>query len=81
MKKLFIDGKRTAYVPEQCGDTLTVGQLISALQAAVEWGDLSADSPIYLSNDRGYTFGEIDIDVMIGEDYESAEDYRLEVNT
>lgn len=58
-KKLFIDGKRTGYAPEQCGETLTVGQLIQALQQGIEWGELSEDMPIYLCNDRGYTYGEI----------------------
>lgn len=58
-KKLFIDGKRSGYEPEQCGETLTVGQLRKALEKAVEWGDLSDDMPIYLRNDNGYTYGEI----------------------
>lgn len=81
MKTLFIDGKRTGYSPDQCGETMTVQQLISALGKAIEWGDLSEDSPIYLANDRGYTFGEISdySSFMIGEDYASAEDYTMEV--
>lgn len=81
MKTLFIDGKRTGYSPSQCGETMTVQQLIHALEKAIEWGDLSEDSPIYLANDRGYTFGEISdySSFMIGEDYASAEDYTMEV--
>lgn len=80
MKTLFIDGKRTGYAPDQCGETMTVSQLISALEKAIEWGDLSEDSPIYLVNDRGYTYGEISDynSFMIGEDYENAEDYTME---
>lgn len=80
MKTLFIDGKRTGYSPDQCGETMTVQQLISALEKAIEWGDLSEDSPIYLANDRGYTYGEISdySSFMIGEYYASAEDYTME---
>ena len=80
-KKLFIDGKRTGYGPEQCGETLTVGQLIQALQQGIEWGELSEDMPIYLCNDRGYTYGEINDynSFMIGKDYQSADDWKPEI--
>lgn len=72
---LFIEGKRTGYSPDQCGETMTVGQLLHALEAAIEWGELSADMPIYLSNDSGYTYGEISSwnSFSVGEKYDDAD--------
>lgn len=52
-KKVFITGKRNGYDTEQCGKTLTVGQLIDLLK------DFNEDSPVYLINDNGYTYGSI----------------------
>ena len=81
MKTLFIDGKRTGYSPEQCGETLTAKQLANALLNAIEWGDIDADSPVYLANDSGYTYGEINEwnSISVGEDYEHAE--RMNIQT
>lgn len=78
-KKLFIDGKRSGYAPEQCGDTMTVGQLREALNRAVNRGDLTDDMPIYLCNDNGYTYGEISSwnSFTIGSGYDSAEDFEI----
>ena len=59
MKRLFIDGKRTGYNPKQCGETMTVGMLMEALEQGIRWGDLKKSTPIYLCNDGGYTYGEI----------------------
>lgn len=58
MKKtnVFIDGKREGYSPEQCGNTLTVGELIELLQ------DYDEDSKIFISNDNGYIYGSIRYD-------------------
>ena len=53
MDILIIDAKRTGYSPEQCGKTLTVGELIDVLS------DYEEDTPIYLSHDNGYTYGNI----------------------
>lgn len=85
MKVLFIDGKRTGYSIEQCGETMTVRQLVGTLKFAVANGYLDADSPIYLANDNGYTFGEISDwnSFMVGEAddaedvYESAKEDGL----
>lgn len=52
-QKLFIRGNRNGYSPDQCGKTLTVGELIALLE------DFDKDMPIYLSNDGGYTYGSI----------------------
>ena len=53
MKALFIEGNRSGYAPEQCGDTLTVKELIEIL------GQFDDDSPVYIRNDEGYTYGHI----------------------
>lgn len=52
-KKLFIRGNRNGYSPEQCGRTLTVGELIALLE------DFDEDMPVFLDNDHGYTYGSI----------------------
>lgn len=52
--KLFIEGRRTGYSPEQCERTFTVKELI-------EWLDqFEDDTEVYLKNDNGYTYGNID---------------------
>ena len=61
---LFISGKRNGYSPEQCGRTLTVGELINILE------DYDEDTLIYLSNDNGYTYGSItESDINCEEEY------------
>ena len=52
--KLFIEGRRDGYSPEQCSETLTVGEMIEILSQYDE------DMKIYLRNDGGYTYGSID---------------------
>lgn len=54
MNVLFIDGRRNGYAPDQCGRTMTVGELIDYLSQFDE------ESPVYLKNDGGYTYGNID---------------------
>lgn len=53
MNVLFINGKRNGYGVDQCGETLTVGELIEVLQ------EYDEDTPVYLRNDHGYTYGSI----------------------
>ena len=53
MNALFIEGKRNGYGIDQCGKTLTVGELIDLLS------DYDEDTPVYLRNDNGYTYGSI----------------------
>lgn len=53
MKALYIEGNRNGYNIDQCGRTLTVGELIELLE------QFDSDSPIYLRNDGGYTYGSI----------------------
>lgn len=52
--KLFIEGRRNGYVPEQCRETFTVGKLIEILK------EYNEDTEVYLRNDNGYTYGSID---------------------
>lgn len=56
MNVLYIEGRRTGYSPDQCRRTMTVGELIDFLSRYDE------DSPVYLKNDNGYTYGEIQWD-------------------
>ena len=52
-KMLIINAKRNGYSPDQCGNTLTVGELIQELEC------FDSDEKIYLSHDNGYTYGSI----------------------
>lgn len=70
-KALFIEGRRNGYSPDQCGRTMTVEELIGWLE------QFDYDSPVYLTNDRGYTFGNItETSFSDDEEYESESDYR-----
>ena len=64
MKKrlaLFIEGKRNGYSAEQCGRTMTVGELIEFLH------QFDRDREVFIRNDGGYTFGSInEIDINPG---------------
>lgn len=52
-QNLYIEGRRNGYAPYQCGRTMTVGELIGWLE------QFDDDRPVYLINDRGYTYGSI----------------------
>lgn len=67
MEALFINGKRNGYDIDQCGRTLTVGELIAALEQFDE------DTPVYLFNDGGYTYGSITEEDMWTEEREDEE--------
>ena len=51
--KLTIAAHREGYSLNQCGFTLTTSELIEILQRYPE------DTPVYISNDNGYTYGPI----------------------
>ena len=51
--KLFINANRTGYSPDQISHTMTVSELIAALE------ELPEDAPVYLKHDNGYTYGGI----------------------
>ena len=65
--RLFIEGSRKGYKPEQCGPTLTVKYLIEQLQ------EYDEDTKIYISNDEGYTFGSLN-QWSLTEDWEDEEE-------
>lgn len=58
MNVLYIEGRRNGYGPDQCGRTMTVSEMIDFLS------QFDGDLPIYLNNDSGYTFGNIDEDIF-----------------
>ena len=63
-KTLYINGNRNGYSPDQCGRTLTVGELIGILE------EYDEDRLIYLVNDEGYTYGSIEErDINPAEEY------------
>ena len=65
--KVYIEGRRNGYDPEQCGRTMTVGELI-------EWlCEFPEDAELYLRNDNGYTYGNITEDSLQA-DYEEEEE-------
>lgn len=83
---VFIEGNRTGYGPEQVEDrTMTVADLIDVL---TEMGEAyGMDAKVFLRNDRGYTYGEVNWDGINhatyddhrvywgGEDYEDGEEW------
>ena len=62
-----IETQRNGYYPDQCGSTLTVGQLIEHLQL------FDMDNEVFFSNDNGYTYGNILLS-QIEEDYYGEDD-------
>ena len=73
MRAVFIDGKRSGYTPEQCGQTATVNNLIERLEEIRDWNN-GGDLPVYLYNDNGYTYGEINAYTINIGNYEDGED-------
>lgn len=62
-RPIFINGNRSGYSFDSCGQTMTVGELIAFLS------DFDENRPIYLRNDNGYTYGNITSrDIMGPED-------------
>lgn len=53
MDYIKIEARRNGYAPTQCGKTMTVGDLIALLEGYDE------ETPVYISNDEGYTYGNI----------------------
>ena len=73
MKKLFIEGRRNGYSPEQCGNTMTVREMIEWLEQFDE------DTQLFLSNDRGYTYGSITESSFQEEELEDEGDEEYEL--
>ena len=53
---LTIETHRSGYSVGQCGRTLSVAELIDYLS---QWDE---NTPVYFSNDNGYTYGSISFD-------------------
>ena len=51
--KLYINANRTGYSPFQIQHTMTVGELIAALE------EFDENTLVYLKHDGGYTYGGI----------------------
>lgn len=54
MRALIMEAERTGYAVDQIRQTMTVGELIAFLS------DYDEDTPIYTSQDNGYTYGGIE---------------------
>lgn len=67
--RLFIEGRRNGYSTDQCGRTMTVGELIAYLE------QFNEDAEVYLNNDNGYTFGSI-TESSFEESFDEDEDLR-----
>ena len=52
-RELIVSARRGGYSTEQCGATMTAGQLCALLE------EFDPESPVYLSFDNGYTYGGI----------------------
>lgn len=68
MKYIRIETFRDGYAPNQCGGTVTVGELIKHLKY------FDDDMPIYFSNDDGYTYGAVDLNEIVETVFEDDED-------
>ena len=71
MNVLTIEAHRDGYSVDQVDETITVGDLIYFLE------DYPDDTPVYISNDRGYTYGGIsedDLSLKYVEEEEEEED-------
>lgn len=68
MAKLMIAAEREGYSTDQIRNTMTVGELIAYLEQFDE------DEPVYLSHDRGYTYGGITEDRF--DEIEEEEEYE-----
>ena len=64
---LMFNTGRDGYAPDQCGETLTVGELIEILK------EYDEDMEVYYRNDNGYTYGYIS-ERRIREEYLEEED-------
>ena len=73
-RAIFIDGRREAYCPNQCYNTMSVGELKEFLE------QFDDDDEVFLRNDNGYTYGSINCDSFESGEYDSKSvklDYEL----
>lgn len=64
--KIYLETRRSGYAPDQLDKSITVGELVEFLT-----DNYCEDDEIILSNDKGYTFGEIWLD-----NFRETEDYN-----
>lgn len=73
---LFIEGRRNGYSPEECGRTMTAGELIKFL------GDFDKDTEIFICDDKGpspvHQYGNITRDSIQAVNYENENDENEE---
>jgi len=70
--RVFINGNRNGYTPEQCGKTMTVEELIEFLQ------NFDEKAHIFLRHNEGYTYGSInERDFTTNENYEDNEEWEV----
>lgn len=69
---LFIEGRRNGYSPDQCGRTMTAGELIEFL------GDFDEDTEVFICHDGEYPYGNITRDSIQEVDYEDDEEENEE---
>lgn len=68
---IIIEAEREGYSINQCYKTMTVGELMQALQ------EFDENTPVYFSHDNGYTYGSLreeNIDVRYDDDEEEQEE-------
>ena len=68
---IIMNTRRNGYAPNQCGRTMTVGELIELLQ------QFDPEEKVYTAHDNRYTYGsvrEMDIDTFFEEEEEEDED-------
>ena len=66
---VFIEGRRSGYSPDQCNGTMTVADLKSFLD------NFDDDAKIFISNDNGYTYGNVDCSSFTSGKYDSEDVY------
>ena len=67
-KFLKIETRHNGYSPDQCGETITVRELIGILK------QYKGDMKVYFSNDNGYTYGSLEEDDIEQDSYEEEEE-------
>ena len=68
MRALIMEAERTGYAIDQIRNTMTVGDLIAFLS------DDAEATPIYTSQDNGYTYGGIGYDNFREEENEEEDE-------
>ena len=73
-RALFVETERYAYSPDDISETYTIRQLIQHLD---EMGNqIGFDSPVFLSNDNGYTYGAIRDESILEGGFNDEDVYR-----